>query len=269
MNSMKRSGVYLLLAFMLSISSYSFGQKEKAVLDFGADVMSRYVWRGTQFGGTSPSLQPSASLSCKGWELGAWGAYSLGGNNAGQEFDLYLSYTFAKDQFSLALTDYFFPNEGEDYRYFEFNNDHTGHVLEGTFSFNGSSKIPFGLMVAVNFWGADAVTLGDHPNAADFNQKTGLQYSTYTELSYSHKMANDVTLDAFLGMNLTKPAEAKTSTGFNGESGYYGSKAGVVNLGVTLSKEVAVNEKLSFPLSASVITNPADEKIYFVFGFSF
>ncbi|MDM8159718.1 hypothetical protein QUH73_07830 [Labilibaculum sp. K2S] len=266
---MKRSGVYLLLAFMLSFSIYSFGQKEKAVLDFGADVMSRYVWRGTQFGGTSPSLQPSASLSYKGLELGAWGAYSLGGNNAGQEFDLYLAYTFAKDLFSLTLTDYYFPTEGEDYEYFEFNNDRTGHVLEGSFRCNGNDNIPFALMVAVNFWGADAVQLGDNPNTADFNQKTGLQYSTYTELSYSHKMANNVTLDAFLGVNLTKPAKAKTSTGFNGESGYYGSKAGVVNLGVKLSKEVALNEKFSLPVSASVITNPADEKIYFVFGFSF
>ncbi|MBI9060076.1 MAG: hypothetical protein JEZ01_20080 [Labilibaculum sp.] len=266
---MKRSGVYLLLAFMLSISSYSFGQKEKAALDFGADVMSRYVWRGTQFGGTSPSLQPSASLSYKGWELGAWGAYSLGGNNAGQEFDLYLGYTFAKEQFSLTVTDYYFPTEGEDYNYFEFDNDLTGHVLEGTFSFNGNDKIPFGLMVAINFWGADAIALGDNPNATDFNQKTGLQYSTYTELSYSRKMANNVTLNAFLGMNLTKPTKAKTSTGFNGESGYYGSKAGVVNLGLTLSKEVTINEKLSLPVSASVITNPVDEKIYFVFGFSF
>ena len=266
---MKRSGVYLLLAFMLSISSYSFGQKEKVVLDFNTDVMSRYVWRGTQFGGTSPSLQPSVCLNYKGWELGAWGAYSLGGNNAGQEFDLYLGYTFAQDQFNLTLTDYYFPTEGEDYNYFEFDNDLTGHVLEGTLSFNGNNKIPFGLMVAVNFWGADAIKLGDNPTTADFNQKTRLQYSTYAELSYSHKMTNEVSLDAFLGVNLTKPSKAKTSTGFYGESGYYGNKSGVVNLGFTLSKEIALNEKLSLPVSASVITNPVDEKIYFVFGFSF
>jgi len=266
---MKRSGAYLLFAIILGFSSYSFGQKENPELDFGADVMSRYVWRGTQFGGTSPSLQPSVNVSYKGWELGAWGAYSLGGNNEDQEFDLYLSYSFAKNQFSLILTDYYFPTEGDDYNYFEFNNDLTGHVLEGTFSFNGNDKIPFGLLVAVNFWGNDAITVEDNPTAADFNQKTGLQYSTYAELSYSHSLAKDVSLDAFLGVNLTNPKDNNIANGFNGESGYYGSSAGVVNLGITLSKEVAVNEKLSLPVSASVITNPEAEKIYFVFGFSF
>lgn len=266
---MKQSGVYLLLALMLGFSSYSFGQKEKPELDFGADVMSRYVWRGTQFGGTSPSLQPSVSVSYKGWELGAWGAYSLGGNNDAQEFDLYLSYSFAKDQFSLTLTDYYFPTEGEDYSYFEFDNNLTGHVLEGTFSFNGNDKIPFGLLVAVNYWGNDAITVEDNPAASDFNQKTGLQYSTYAELFYNHTMANDVSLAAFLGVNLTDPKNDNIANGFDGESGYYGSSAGIVNLGMTLSKDVAINEKLSLPVSASIITNPADEKIYFVFGFSF
>ncbi|WP_421921180.1 hypothetical protein [Marinifilum sp.] len=266
---MKRLGLFLCVTFMVCFSNLSFGQEEKPILDFGADVMSRYVWRGTQFGGTSPSLQPSVSLTYKGWELGAWGAYSLGGNNEGQEFDIYLAYTFADDQFSLSLTDYYFPTEGADYNYFEFDNDMTGHVLEGTLSFNGNDKIPFGLMVAVNFWGADAIRLGDNASQADFNQKTRLQYSTYAELSYSTTMENDVTLDAFLGINLTDPAEGNQSSGFVGESGYYGSKAGVVNLGMTLSKEVAINDNFSLPVSASLITNPVDEKIYFVFGFSF
>lgn len=266
---MKRSGVYLLFALLLGFSSYSFGQKEKPELDFGADVMSRYIWRGTQFGGNSPSLQPSVNLSYNGWELGAWGAYSLSGDNAGQEFDLHLGYTFLNDQFNLTVTDYFFPTEGDDYNYFEFNNKITGHVLEGTFSFNGNDKIPFGLMVAVNFWGADAVETSDNPSSTDFNNRTGLQYSTYAELSYSHKMNNDVTVDAFLGVNFTDPKKNNPLTGYEGESGYYGSKAGVVNLGMTLSKEIAVNEKLSLPISASIITNPVDEKIYLVFGFSF
>ena len=265
----KKSVNCLLIALLFFTSSYSFGQKKKLDVNFSADVMSRYVWRGTQFGGNSPSLQPSMSVTYEGFEFGAWGAYSLSGANSGQELDLYVSYTLPNELFSLTLTDYYFPNETEDYKYFEYNNNRTGHVMEGMLSFNGTEKIPFGLTFALNFWGADAAKLGDDPSKADFNTKTGLQYSSYLELTYSHNLDNNITLDAFIGASLNNAKKANTSTGFIGESGYYGSKAGVVNLGCKLSKEVAINEKLTLPVSASLITNPVDEKIYFVLGLSF
>jgi len=265
---MKRSGAFLLLLLFVGINSYSFGQKENPKLNFSADVMSRYIWRGSQFGGNSPSLQPSVNLSWNGLELGAWGAYSLGGTNNAQEFDLYLSYTFLNDLMSLTVTDYYFPVEGDDYNYFEFNHNQTGHVLESTINFNGNDKIPFEFLLAVNFWGADAATIGNTAANADFNQKTGIQYSTYAELSYNHSMSNDVDFNAFLGVNLSDPQAANPNNGYNGESGYYGSKSGIVNLGCTLTKEIAVNEKFSLPVSASIITNPVDRKVFFVFGFS-
>jgi hypothetical protein len=264
----KRSINCLLMALLLCTSSYSFGQNDKLDVDLSADVMSRYVWRGTQFGGNSPSLQPSMSVTYRGLEFGAWGAYSLGGTNSGQELDLYLKYTLPNERFSLTITDYYFPTENEDYKYFEYNNDRTGHVMEGMISFNGTEKIPFGLTLAVNFWGADAIRLGDNPAKADFNKKTGLQYSSYLELSYTRTLSNNIDFNAFIGANLTE-AKASANTGFVGENGYYGSKSGIVNLGCTLTKNVAISDKISFPVSASLITNPADEKIYLVFGFSF
>ncbi|RUT79166.1 TorF family putative porin [Ancylomarina longa] len=263
---MKRSGAFLLLLLFVGINSYSFGQKENPKLDFSADVMSRYIWRGSQFGGNSPSLQPSVNLSWNGLELGAWGAYSLGGTNNAQEFDLYLGYTFLKDLMSITLTDYYFPIEGANYDYFEFNHNKTGHVLEGTIGFNGNEKIPFGFLLAVNFWGADAASISE--GSSNINQKTGIQYSTYAEISYSHSMSNDVDFNTFIGFNLTDPKTANPNSGFNGESGYYGSKAGIVNLGCTLTKNVEINDKFSLPVSASIITNPVDKKIFFVFGFS-
>ena len=43
--------------------------------DLGADLVSSYVWRGTQFG-SGPHIQPWVSLSKGDLELGAWGKFS-------------------------------------------------------------------------------------------------------------------------------------------------------------------------------------------------
>jgi hypothetical protein len=80
--------------------------------DFGADVVSSYVWRGTQFG-TGPHIQPYVSLSTGDLELGAWGSFPTTANGGGNELDLYASYSFGK--FGLTLTNYSFPGEGGAY----------------------------------------------------------------------------------------------------------------------------------------------------------
>lgn len=236
--------------------------------DIGADLMSRYVWRGTQFGGNGPSVQPGITMSWKGLEVGFWGAYSLNGINNVQELDLYASYTFLDDMFSVAITDYFFPDEALVYNPFEYKKDTTAHILEGTLSFNGTEKFPISILLAMNFYGADAEQLSDDPNSTDFNQKTGIQNSTYLEFGYSTTI-RELSFDAFAGFNLTSPKEANLNDGYVGETGYYGSKRGMVNLGFTLGKEIPVTELYSIPLSASIITNPVDDKIYFVLGISF
>jgi hypothetical protein len=224
--------------------------------DFGADLMSRYVWRGTQFGGSSPSLQPGISAGIGGLEIGAWGAYSLGGANTFQEFDLYLSYTFLNDLLSVTVTDYFFPEEGADYNYAKWSSDETGHLLEGTVSFNGTGNFPLRLLAAFNFYGNDALTLnGD-------GSKKGIQYSNYFEAGFTFNV-NNIGCDAFMGGTLSSPDAAMNETGF------YGTGPGIVNLGFTASKEVEITEKFSLPIAASVIMNPQAEKVFLVFGFSF
>jgi hypothetical protein len=57
----------------------------------------------------------------------------------------------------------------------------------------------------------------------------------------------------------------KTDTG---ETGYYGSGPGVINLGITASREIRITETFSLPVSASLITNPQAENIFLVFGIS-
>mgnify|MGYP001190131534 CR=1 FL=1 len=252
---MRNSTFLTLLVLSIGLSgSYKLcAQEENTILEspisITCDLMSRYVWRGTDFGG-SPSIQPGVEYGKNGIAIGAWAAYTI--NSPGeQEVDLYASYTF-KDLLTFTVTDYYFPDELDDYNYFNYNNNTTGHILEVSLSFNGTQKLPVSLLLACNVWGDDAVRLnGDGSEGA-------LQYSTYAEASYAFKY-----LDVFAGVNLTG---ADTSIG---ESGFYGDNPGVVNLGLSTTKEIQISEKYSLPLSISLITNPQAEKIYLVAGISF
>ena len=239
---------------------------DKLSFDIGADFMSRYVWRGLQYGGNAPSIQPTLGLNWKGLNVGFWGAYSLAGLNESQELDFFLSYTFYKDMFTVLFTDYYFPNGRVPDKFYSYDEDSTSHILEGTVSFNGTDKIPVSLLVAVNFYGADASRIENDPNSPKFNEKVGIQYSTYLELGYSTTIIKKISFDAFAGFNLTNPRKEDTNTGYKGEGGFYSSKAGLVNIGVTFSKEIPITTKFGLPISTSLIANPVDNFYYFVFG---
>ena len=71
----------------------------------GADVVSRYVWRGTDVG-DSPAVQPSISYTMGAIEVGAWSSWSVSASGA-NENDLYV--TYAAGPMSVTLTVYFFP----------------------------------------------------------------------------------------------------------------------------------------------------------------
>lgn len=245
----------LILAFTMLGTNLSWAQEEttsdESPLSLNVDLMSRYVWRGQDFG-AAPSIQPGISYSKWGFTLGAWGAYTLNNVNTGvQEADLYLSYSI-NDMFSLTVTDYFFPDEASDYNYFDYKDKSTGHVFEGTIAFNGTEKLPLSILLATNFYGADARRMNDDETVGS------IQYSTYAELAYAFKYFN-----MFMGFNLTTPDADK------GESGYYGDSFGVVNLGVSASRDIKITDKFSLPLNIALITNPQKEKIYLVAGFNF
>jgi hypothetical protein len=248
--------LFIFLIHNFSAFSQETETKEsKFNLNISSDLVSRYVWRGTDFG-RSPSIQPGIELSAGGFAIGYWGAFATsqitsGSFAATQETDLYLSYTL-NDLVSFTITDYFFPNDTlSNNSYYEFNEDKTGHLIEATISFNGTEKIPFTLMVATNIWGADK----RKANGDKF-------YSTYVELGYSRTILSDISLNAFLGVNVIAPDLDK------GETGFYGDYLGVVNLGITGTKEIKVTDNFSIPIAVSVITNPQTQNIFMVLGIS-
>jgi len=248
---MKRINFYRIafLVVAMAFSSLSYSQEEESTgseskFNVGVDLQSRYVWRGLNLGGASPSIQPSVSFATDKLKIGAWGAYSINGEHPGQEADLYVTYS-PSDMFSVTVTDYFFPVDAlGDNAYFDYDNDITGHVLEGTLSFNGTETLPISLLVAVNFYGADKNIDGD------------VNYSTYVELGYSKSFA-DSKLGLFAGAVLN-------------ESAYYGTTgAGLINLGMKYSKEIAISDAFSLPVNGALIFNPDAGNIFITFGVSF
>jgi hypothetical protein len=245
----------LLITGLLSVLLFSFtgvyaqNDEGKAKFDIGADLMSRYIWRGADYG-NSPSIQPTMSFTWKGLEVGAWGAFSVANTNY-QEVDLYVNYTFC-DYFALGFTDYFFPDGTiANNHYFNYQKDSTGHIFEGSATFSAGPKVPLTLLVAVNFYGADARKANGDPF-----------YSTYLELSYPFS-CKGLDFNVFVGGTPNKADTGK------GESGFYANDPGIVNLGLTISKAIPITEKYSLPVSASLITNPEAQNIFFVFGISF
>jgi hypothetical protein len=212
----------------------------KASLDFGADFQSRYIWRGLQFGGSSPSIQPSIELSSGSFTIGGWAAYSTGGVNQAQEADLYISLA-ASDALSFTLTDYFFPTEGIKQDYFSYGSD-TGHVYELAMTY-ASDKTPWGFTIATNIAGADK-------NGSKQN------YSTYFELNYS-KSFDGVDYSLFAGGVVSD------------NSGYYlTTGSGLINLGLSASKSVKLSKTFELPINTALIFNPDQGNVYLTFGFS-
>ena len=240
----------------------------KSHIFIGADLVSRYVWRGLQLGGNAPNIQPSFTYKTGGFEAGVWGSYSISGTNHSQEVDLHVSQSFAKNLFTVTLTDYFFPEEFGDYNYFKYGKNVTGHIFEGTLTYNGAEKFPLTILVATNFYGADAARIEDNPYLPDFNKKTGIQYSTYFEFGYPFQIKT-VDISTFIGFNATTPKKANADTGYVGETGFYGTGFGVVNLGFKAVRTIQITKSYSLPLMVSLVTNPQSGKIYFVFGISF
>jgi len=257
--------VITFIAIVCSVNVNFAQDSSKVSLDFGADVVSRYVWRGTQFGGASPSVQPTAELGIGNFVLGTFGAYSLGGLNPFQELDFYAGYSFLDGKVSITVIDYYFPDESTNYNYLDYDAGTTGHIFEATVSFNGTEKIPFSALVAVNVFGADATRISNAP--ATLNAADGIQYSTYLELGFTTAIKS-VGFDVFLGFNFTDARKSDAVTGYLGESGVYGDDIGVVNFGFTISKEIGITDKFSLPVMTSVISNPQAQTIFMVFGFS-
>jgi len=229
----------LFVSFFLALFVGMFavsGAKAQSV-DLGADVVSRYVWRGLDFGNAA-AVQPALSYSAGGFTIGAWGSFELSpnGESAVNENDLYASYGVetSAGTFSVSVTDYYFTNPGSDF----FDYDNPGaHVIEPGVSFSG----PVSLSASINAYGRDG------------ENEIWLE----ADIPFS---VQDVNLSVALGGTP------------NDDAGYYGTDAdtdaAITKLSLSASKGIEITDSFSLPISASYYLNPYLARSYFIFGIS-
>ena len=202
----------------------------------GADFMSRYVWRGVDFG-ESFSIQPTLEFGAGNFSIGSWASYSIAADGSGaNEHDLYFS--FGLGPVTLGMTDYYFPGPGTT-NFFDFSNGGDGaHFFEVNASVGGTDDFPLSLSA----------------NVFVHNEPDN---SVYIEASYPFSV-EDVDLGVSLGI-------------VPQESAFYGtSNFGVTVLGLTATKEIAITESFSLPVTVMYVVNPTPgvERSFLVFGFS-
>ena len=141
---MRRS---ILAAAVLSTLALS-AVPSAAGVSFGADVVNRYVWRGTDFGNAA-SVQPGISYSIGKVDVGAWSSWAIN-NGSANENDVYVS--LSAGPVGITVTDYFFPSTHANDNFFSFGDGDGVHVLEASASLS-LEDMPVSLMAAFNFSG--------------------------------------------------------------------------------------------------------------------
>jgi hypothetical protein len=216
--------------------------KGKFSFDIGADLVSRYLWRGIPLSLNS-NIQPGVSLSYNKFSIGAWGSYSL--SSGYSETDMLLTYDLG--YFTVGISDYFNEDENDlsanDFGNFR-NSDsvNTPHTLEGSITFNGTDKFPLSLTLATFFYGADK----------DENNKN--YFSTYLEAAYALSF---------------KDNEIKLFVGGTPGKGYYSDKAAIVNAGITATHKLEISNSFSLPVYTSFIVNPKTNNVFLILGMTF
>ena len=260
------AGVFFL--FLFSGTCYSQvrdeGIVEKKVsnppqFNLGADLVSRYIFRGKDFG-NSPAIQPNVAFSYAGFKISAWGSFGFVpysqkindtttinmGNYA--EFDPSICYTYKG--LTLSITDYFFPNglTPNKNNYFNYKNSTTGHTFEVALAYAGSEKFPIQLYAGTLVYGSDKGKDAE----GNYGMGTKNNYSTYFEAAYTFTIKG-IGVKPFIG-------------GIPFGSSWYGPTGGVVNTGITVSKTIPITKEFGIPAFTSIITNPQTQSIFFVFG---
>jgi hypothetical protein len=204
----------------------------------GADIVSSYVWRGvpqedvTGVKGGAPNIQPYASFTTGKLTLGSWASSSFTGGL--KEVDLYATLALSS-KFAFTLTDYYY-NFGTQANYFKYSGG-TGHVFEGTLAYTGSA---FSASINTMFAGADKKVSDPSKQAL----------STYIELGYQIAPVAKIFVGGVLGAS----------------NNYYTTDAGITNVGIKVSKSIAITDKFSLPVYAIVGANPYLKSAFFVAG---
>lgn len=220
-----------------------------------ADLVSHYVWRGSMATGSpTPNFQPTFSYTKGAVEIGVWGSTDFTGSY--KEVDPFISLTSGALKFT--FTDY---NWNFDHaNYFNYKNDTTGHMFEGTIGYTGPASTPISITWNTMFYGFDKKTKDDGSKVQ--------AYSTYIEIGYTVGPAN-----LFFGFT---PWESYYNNYGNTAFEPTASKKSfsVVNIGASVTKSLKITDYFSLPLKTTLVINPSatynrKDYIHLVFGITF
>jgi hypothetical protein len=230
---MKKTAKLIALAAVLFAGFGASNAMADEGFKIGADVVSSYVWRGSELD-DSVNIQPALSYTfSNGLAISAWGSYGLNEDNGARYKEVDLTVSMPIGPVTLAVTDYNADpsnDNPDDGGVFDFREDGS-NTVEVSASY---SQDNIGLMAGVFVGG------NDYDNAV------------YCEASYKFYDKNGYTAKAVLGV---------------GSEDYYGDfddaesdKLALVNTGISVAKD---------RFTASAIYNPDKESSYLVFMASF
>lgn len=210
----------------------------------GADFMSRYVWRGFDFG-ESFSVQPTLEFSQGAFTIGTWASYSISADGSGaNEHDLYVS--IAAGPVSFGLTDYYFPSGAIGLDGGSFG---VGAGDAPFFDVDSHTFEPFVSVESGGFSLYGAFLLNSEFDDGDAD------YGPYVQAGYGFEVA---------GTEL-----ALAAGGILTESAFYGvNKTAVTNLSISAAKAIPITDSFAIPVGVSYIINPYSERTFLVFGIS-
>ena len=247
---------FLLLALMTITLLPASAQEADNENDFhayaGADLVSRYMWRGTDMAGIS--IQPKLGISWQGLSLDL-------GSNIGfskediQDLDLTLMYS--RWGFNIGVIDYWTKDVDEENRYFYYD-AYGPHQFEANLGYTCKY---FSLQAYTMFAGNDFKVNGKRA------------YSTYIELAVPFRAAG-LDWDARVGISPMESAGVGGTrivhslfTDFEIEDNSYmygeGFNCSMASIRATKTLEF---KKFQIPVFAEIHTNPYLQKAYLLAG---
>ncbi len=198
-----------------------------------ATLNTTYLWRG-QYSGAF-NLQASADVGYGGAYLNMWwniGTCDWRFNAFNPEVDFSLGFNrWGLDIFLLYVHHF-------DCGFFDFSNHLSGgNRLEINARYTVSSKLPLSILWATRVTAADGFL-----NAAG---DTVRAWSSYLEISYTHKFKYDISLYGAVGMTPWKSCYTDFEYGF-----------GVVNIDLRLRKDWSLSKHCGLMLQGQLTINP-------------
>lgn len=220
-----------LFIILVVIFSSFISYSQEGDTHFNANVTSNFIWRGQNLS-DKISVQPMIHFTKADslWTNEIGTFSSFSLDGSYKEVDLY--YKVAYKSLYLMVTDYMLNVDGGVFDY----SDSTNNIIETSIGY--SFKFPLTLSYNIFVWGWDK------------DENNNQLYSSYVEASYLFKNIN-----VFCGVNPYKS--------------YYADELAVVNVGMTLSKEVNINPSYSIPISTTLMLNPDSKKLFANLTFTF